>query len=264
MILETIDVRHSIKRLIPPDLRLKLNLIRRLGRDLRSGQASRIVGRRSRSNQGVALNFESRLEIVQVLKAANYAENKRQNLTIAAHCIQNVVIQPGQIFSFWALVGAPIARRGYLEGRALIQGQLQAVTGGGLCQLSGILYYLSLQAGLKTLERYPHSADIYTDETRFTPLGSDATVVYGYKDFRFFNNLSQSLCFRLSIADDRLIAQLCTPSPIPRYHIEFRTQRFPDRTEVETVRQPIGSVDAPIGVLTQTALPESITVSQYR
>ncbi len=193
---------------------------------------------RRRSNRASALTFESRLEIVQSLKATHYAENKRQNLTIAAACIQNVVIEPGQIFSFWALVGAPIARRGYLDGRALVQGQLQAVTGGGLCQLSGILYYLSLQAGLNALERYPHSTDIYTDETRFTPLGSDATVVYGYKDFRFINQLSQPLCFRLLITPDRLIAQLCTPMPIRRYHIEFRKHQLANRTDIEAVRHP--------------------------
>ncbi len=247
-------MRHLIKRWIPSDLRLKLNLIRRLCADLQSGQAARMV--RRRSNQGSALNFESRLEIVQILKAAHYAENKRHNLTIAAQCIQNVVIQPGQIFSFWALVGAPIASQGYLEGRALVKGELQAVMGGGLCQLSGILYYLSLQAGLNPVERYPHSADIYTDETRFTPLGSDATVVYGYKDFRFINHLSQPICFRFSIANSQIIAQLCTPTPIPLYHIEFRTSRLPDHTEVETVRQPIED-------LIQNS-PELITISQYR
>jgi vancomycin resistance protein VanW len=246
-----------MKRWIAPSVRLKLKLILRFCADLRSGRWHRIVRHKTDRPSSASLKFESRLEIVQILKTANYAENKRHNLTIAAACIQNVVIQPGQIFSFWALVGAPIARRGYREGRALVQGQLQAVVGGGLCQLSGILYYLSLQAGLKPLERYPHSADIYTDETRFTPLGSDATVVYGYKDFRFINTLSQPLCFRLSITSDRLIAQLCTPAPIPLYHIEFRLRHLADVTEVETFCRPIED-------LVPSSPTESITISQYR
>jgi vancomycin resistance protein VanW len=246
-----------MKRWIAPSVRLKLKLILRFCADLRLGRWHRIVRPTTDRPSSESLKFESRLEIVQVLKTASYAENKRHNLTIAAACIQNVVIQPGQIFSFWALVGAPIARRGYREGRALVQGQLQAVVGGGLCQLSGILYYLSLQAGLKPLERYPHSADIYTDETRFTPLGSDATVVYGYKDFRFVNTLSQPICFRLSITDDRLIAQLCTPAPIALYHIEFRLRHLADVTEVETFCRPIED-------LVPSSPPKSITISQYR
>jgi len=57
--------------------------------------------------------------------------------------------------------------------------------GGGLCQLSGIIYHAVLEAGLEILERHPHSLDIYTATTRYTPLGSDAAVVYGHKDLRF-------------------------------------------------------------------------------
>jgi vancomycin resistance protein VanW len=246
-----------MKRWIAPSVRLKLKLILRFCADFRSGRWHRIVRHKTDRPSPESLKFASRLEIVQILKTASYAENKRHNLTIAAHCIQNVVIQPGQIFSFWALVGAPISRRGYREGRALVHGQLQAVMGGGLCQLSGILHYLSLQADLKPLERYPHSVDIYTDETRFTPLGSDATVVYGYKDFRFVNTLSQCICFRLSITPDRLLAQLCTPVPIPLYDIEFRPRKLDDYTEVETFRRPIED-------LVSSSPTQSITISQYR
>ena len=67
------------------------------------------------------------------------------------------------------------------EPRVKVVQVLKAVMGGGSCQLSGILYYLMLQAGLEAIERFPHSADIYTDETRFTLLGSDATVVIALK-----------------------------------------------------------------------------------
>ena len=228
-----------MKRLIPSSLRLKLKLILRFLADVRSAQFSRIVRSSSKSVQLQSQQFESRVQVVQVLKVANYSGNKRQNLTIAANTIQNVIIQPGEIFSFWALVGAPVAKRGYLEGRALVNGSLKAVMGGGLCQLSGILYYLTLQAGLKPIERYSHSADIYTDETRFTPLGSDATVVYGYKDLRFINSLSQPICFRIDITTDQITGELCTPNPITPYHIEFRIQKFPDRTQVQTLRSPI-------------------------
>jgi vancomycin resistance protein VanW len=232
-----------MKRLIPSSLRLKLKLILRFWADVRSAQFHRIVRSSPKSIQSLAETqgqyFEPRIEVVQALKATSYSENKHQNLMIAATCINNVVIQPDEIFSFWALVGAPIAKRGYLEGRALVNGQLKAVMGGGLCQLSGILYYLTLQAGLNAIERYPHSADIYTDETRFTPLGSDATVVYGYKDLRFVNSLSQPLYFRIIIALDQITGQLCTLDPITPYQIEFRVQNFPDRTEVQTLRSPI-------------------------
>lgn len=251
-----------MKRWIPGIVRLNLNLVRRFWADCVSGRTVRIVSARRRSGllrsgllRSDTCNFESRLQITQILKAASYAENKRHNLTIAAACIHNVVIQPGEIFSFWALVGAPIGRRGYREGRALVQGKLQAVMGGGLCQLSGILYHLSLQAGLTILERYPHSTDIYTDETRFTPLGSDATVVYGYKDFRIVNNLGQPLCFRLTLTSEQVLAQICTPQPIETYQITFHPQQWSDRTEVLTHR---------VSQQNRSAQAEMLTISHYR
>ncbi len=232
-------MKRLFQRLVSPSLRLWLKLILRFLGDVRSGRSLHIV-RSRKPDQSQSPKFEPRVNVVQVLKVANYSENKRQNLTIAANHIHNVVIQPDEIFSFWALVGAPVAKRGYLEGRALVNGKLKAVMGGGLCQLSGILYYLMLQAGLEPIERYPHSTDIYTDETRFTPLGSDATVVYGYKDLRFINSLSQPICFRIDLEADRITGELCTLDPIVTYCIEFRTTQKTDGhcTEVETLRSP--------------------------
>ena len=53
--------------------------------------------------------------------------------------------------------------------------------------MSGLIYYVSLMAGLEVLERHPHSRDIYDDQTRYAPLGADATVAYGFKDLRVLN-----------------------------------------------------------------------------
>lgn len=43
-------------------------------------------------------------------------ENKAVNLSLAAPCIDRVLIRPGEIFSFWTLVGDPSARRGFRDG----------------------------------------------------------------------------------------------------------------------------------------------------
>jgi vancomycin resistance protein VanW len=155
---------------------------------------------------------------------------------LAINRIQDVAIKPGEIFSFWHLVGKPNRAKGYREGRSLVSNQLKAEVGGGLCQLSGLLYFLTLKAGLTTLERHAHSLDIYTDSTRFAPLGSDATVVYGYKDFRFQNNLLFPLCFRFSLQEEEITAILCSPQPIPEYRVEFKVEEFNGRAKVETVR----------------------------
>ncbi len=241
-----------MKMLLPPAVRLVLRVMWRGGQDWRSGQGRRMV-RRSRWVEDLVPQFD----ITQALKVSSYSENKRHNLLLASVRMNQVVIRPGEIFSFWALVGKPSRRRGYLEGRTLVRGVLQAEYGGGLCQLSGLIYHLALQSGLKILERYPHSVDIYTDETRFTPLGSDATVVYGYKDLRVMNTLSQPICFNIRVEADEVIGELWAAQPVMRYTVNFEATPQGKGVEVLTTRRsPQPEANSEILTVSYYRLPE--------
>ena len=222
-----------MKQLIPSPLRCSARLALRWLDDLKTGQLAQFLNPSTKASD----QFAPWIETMQVIQATSYSENKRHNLILASEQINHVVIQPGQIFSFWHLVGKPDRHRGYLPGRSLVNQQLQAEYGGGLCQLSGLIYFLALKAGLQIVERYPHSVDIYTDETRFAPLGSDATVVYGYKDLRFLNSLEQAICFHVIVQADAVIGQLCAERAIAEHPIEFRSQSVGQRIEVETLRK---------------------------
>ena len=46
-------------------------------------------------------------------------ENKAVNLSIAAPCVNGVIIRPGETFSFWRLVGRDTRKRGFKEGLAI-------------------------------------------------------------------------------------------------------------------------------------------------
>lgn len=225
-----------MKRLIPASVRRSVRVALRSLTDFKTGEVARFA---NPSGTAIAEGREliPQIKITQEIKASHYSDNKRHNLALAAQNINHILIKPGEVFSFWHLVGQPNRRRGYLPGRTLVNQTLQAEYGGGLCQLSGLLYYLALRAGLQILERYPHSVDIYTDDTRFTPLGSDATVVYGYKDLRFLNTLRQPICFRITVQSDAIAAQLCAREPICNYQIEFRLDQRGHQVEVETLRQ---------------------------
>ncbi len=59
--------------------------------------------------------------------------NKIKNLEIAIAPITNVVIQPGETFSIWQMVGRPTTSKGYLEGLVLHNGKIEKGIGGGLC-----------------------------------------------------------------------------------------------------------------------------------
>jgi vancomycin resistance protein VanW len=116
-----------------------------------------------------------------------------------------------------------------------LAGQLRPDCGGGLCQLSGLIYYASLMAGLGILERHPHSLDIYDDHNRYAPLGADATVAFGFKDLRVLNAHTFPLCFRASVTSSAVSCCVCSPEPINAREIEFvRTAESGGVTTVET------------------------------
>lgn len=126
--------------------------------------------------------------------------NKVQNLRLAARCIDGLVLQPGETFSFWKRVGRPTAGKGYLEGLVLEQGRIGTGTGGGLCQMGNLLYWMALHSPLTVVERWRHSYDVFPDEGRTLPFGSGATLAYNYIDLQLRNDTQQvyQLCVHCS------------------------------------------------------------------
>jgi vancomycin resistance protein VanW len=198
--------------------------------------------------------FPVRLSIEQRVLSTDYVEAKLHNIETARRSLENLPVPPGGIFSFWHVVGRPTGARGFRPGRSLLGGQLQPDYGGGLCQLSGLVYCLCLQAGLEILERHPHSRDIYEDTERYTPLGADATVAYGFKDLRMLNTLRAPVCFRVSIGTETITGCLCSPAAIEPAAVEFvRTGEADGCCTVETRRCLPGEKES-----------RRLTVSRYR
>jgi len=124
-------------------------------------------------------------------------ENKIHNLHLAVARLDGLVLSPGKSFSYWKLIGAPLAYRGFKKGMVLVNGTVQSRTGGGLCQLSNLLYWLTLHTPLTVTERFRHSYDVFPDSSRTQPFGSGATCVYKYRDLQFRNDYMEP--FRLSL-----------------------------------------------------------------
>jgi vancomycin resistance protein VanW len=127
-------------------------------------------------------------------------ENKVRSLRVAVRCLQDVCILPGETFSFWKLIGRPTRRRGFAVGMELSAGRPQEGVGGGLCQLSNLIFWLALHSSLQVVERHHHSFDPFPDDGRVLPFGSGATVMYRYKDLRLFNSTDST--FRLRFGFD--------------------------------------------------------------
>ncbi|WP_211746615.1 VanW family protein [Paenibacillus sp. Marseille-Q4541] len=131
--------------------------------------------------------------------------NKITNLKIAMKRLNGIIIQPGETFSYWKLIGNPNRSKGYVEGMVLFYGGFKPGVGGGLCQLSNLIYWITLHTPLQVTERHRHSYDVFPDSGRSQPFGSGATCAYNYLDLRITNVTDQPYQLILQITDEFLI-----------------------------------------------------------
>jgi len=229
-------MKKFLKTVIPSPLRKILRIFLIDASDLIRGTRFKFP-KDSTSSRSEGESWPERITISQRINVSDWAENKKHNLLLAISQFQNLAIYPGKIFSFWQIVGNPSKKAGYKVGINIIKNKLDFDYGGGLCQLSGLLYHLAITAGLDVVERHPHSVDLYTDETRYTPLGADATTAYGYKDLRLLNNLEIPLCFRIKIEGNQLIGSICAAESLKEYELKFNKTIVDKIEEVDTLRR---------------------------
>lgn len=231
-------------RLLPFPARLYLRIWQRRSADFVSGRYRQMA-----TTKAANADMPNAIRLQQAIVGGDAAANKLQNLQLAIAQLQGIVLQPGQLFSFWHCVGQPSSKKGYQKSRSIARGRVVAETGGGLCQLSGIIYLLALKAGLTIVERHAHSLDIYREEERFAPLGSDATVSFGYKDLRFINNLPHPIALQFHICPQVLSGSITSPMPMSEKDIRFRYDWQQGSVSVTTLAN-----DATIGHTTYTRL----------
>ena len=154
-------------------------------------------------------------------------KNKRTNLLIAAEKINGIIIKPGEIFSFWYLVGKVTKKMGYLPGLVISSKGLTKDIGGGLCQLANMIHYLVLNSPLEVVELHHHSDALFPDDRRRVPFGTGTSVFYNYIDYRFINNTKQDVQILLWIDDDVLYGELRSEKEFPyRYRLVEENHHF--------------------------------------
>lgn len=133
--------------------------------------------------------------------------NKITNLKLALHSINEIIIHPGETFSYWKLIGKPTPKKGYMDGIVLFNGQIKAGVGGGLCQLSNLIYWMTLHTPLMIVERWRHSYDVFPDAGRTNPFGSGATCAYPSLDLQIFNPTKQPFLLNVYLTDTQLVGE---------------------------------------------------------
>ncbi|MBP1557363.1 MAG: VanW family protein [Oscillospiraceae bacterium] len=153
--------------------------------------------------------------------------NKVRNLELATERLHGIVIQPGEIFSYWYLIGNPTRKRGYLSGMVLQNGKVTSGVGGGLCQLSNMIFWMALHSPLTVIERHRHGYDVFPDSNRTQPFGSGATCFYPHGDLMIRNDTEDTFQLFVMVGEEHLYGELRCDAPLSyRYEIEERNHRI--------------------------------------
>lgn len=107
---------------------------------------------------------------------------RSHNIEIATAAINGTIIMPGETFSFNEIVGPRTVERGYQEAGTYVGNKVEPGIGGGICQVSTTIYRAVMKSNLRSTERTNHSMVV-----GYAAPGLDATVSYGYLDYKFKN-----------------------------------------------------------------------------
>ena len=153
--------------------------------------------------------FEHQTLLLRPLKNVDMwmQENKTINLKIAIKKLNSLILEPGETFSYWRQIGDPTKKKGYVEGMLLRDGVVHPGIGGGLCQLSNLIYWMTLNTPLSVVERWRHSYDVFPDVKRNQPFGSGATCSYPNIDLQIKNSTKQRFQLKLYLTKTHLVGK---------------------------------------------------------
>lgn len=151
-------------------------------------------------------------------------ENKAKNLSLASPKIDGILIYPGEVFSFWNLVGKCTASKGYKEGLTISKSEVCSGIGGGMCQLSNLIHWIILHSPLEILEHHHHDGfDLFPDYNRKVPFGTGTSISYNYMDYRFKNTTDNVYQLCIYVTENELCGEL-RAEVLPEFEFDIRTE----------------------------------------
>ncbi len=128
-----------------------------------------------------------------------YNPSRTANLVAAANTINGTFIPPGGTFSLNRILGERTADKGYQEGYVIEDGRLVKGTGGGISQVSTVVYNLAWFAGADLTEHTPHTFYI----SRY-PEGREATVYWPNIDNKWKNTSAYGMLVQMWVSQNQV------------------------------------------------------------
>ncbi|MGL6107185.1 VanW family protein [Romboutsia sp.] len=129
--------------------------------------------------------------------------NRVENIRLSSKRTSNILLMPGEEFSYNDLILATTKSNGYKNAPVILNGVLVEGLGGGVCQVSSTLFNAVLYSGLDITSRSNHSL-----KSSYVPVGRDAMVNDSGTNFRFKNPYSNPIYVKTTVGNGVLISKI--------------------------------------------------------
>ena len=162
----------------------------------------------------------------------NDSTSRGSNIHVAGESTSDVLLMPGETFSYNKKTGARNWVNGYQSAPIIVGGRVVNGEGGGVCQVSTTIYNAALLSGLTIDEVHNHSLP-----SRYAPRGRDATVSYGYTDLKFTNPYTHPVYIKNIVGNGAITSKIYGCS-LDRERIVIRMEEeyLKDKITVKTYR----------------------------
>ena len=156
----------------------------------------------------------------------NEYSSRGTNIYIAAKSTSDILIMPGDTFSYNKSTGARTWSNGYKTAKVIVNGKYVNGEGGGVCQVSTTIYNAALISGLEIQEVHNH-----TYPSHYVPKGRDAAVSYGYIDLKFKNNFAHPIYIKNIVSNGAITSKIYGCSQ-DREKLYIRTQESHEKDKI--------------------------------
>lgn len=152
-------------------------------------------------------------------------KQRSHNVIKSANVTSDILLMPGETFSYNSYTGKTNSKNGYKEAPVIINGKLEPSAGGGVCQTSSTIFNTALLSGMEILSITNHSSSL-----SYVPLGRDATVNDEGLDFRFKNIFNHPVYIKNTVKDKKLTSTIYGNSD-DKKNIEIRVENNSKKDE---------------------------------
>lgn len=163
----------------------------------------------------------------------NSSSGRAHNIVKSANSTSDILLMPGEEYSYNALTGTRSKANGYKEAPVILNGKLEEGIGGGVCQVSTTIYNSALYSGLDITQVRNHSLP-----SSYAEMGKDATVADGYLDLKFKNPYDTPIYIK-NTAYNGYVTSTIYGNASNKKNIRIRTERSSsgNRDIVKTYRE---------------------------